>query len=704
MGGWNFGLIGNTLGCAGGVCDVDCTENVCDFNVEFPSPQKADSYAIINEASEGDCDLSGISISDFWQDVHSKTDNDLLGVDSNTNTIPANANQLIIDSFSIPIANPENYNTIIYSVESGTLGVNVFFENSMDPLNTEDATKRLIAIISSRVIPMVLGEEYFHIRLVGTEQTECYDYDGTFGVTGEANKPRVRFNWNWYEITPDTCSSDNPNYIYCDATQFMTSLLHRLDKIKDLADEGLGVNIGEIQALRTFDAYIMQDSFTDDFRSDLKQFLLFGVFNQDPQQSLLADDNPWQEYLARPGEDSNLTFSQTDFTAGLYEVRISFNFDIGRGYGFSDFIFFGGSCDNGDCSSVDLLGKIILDFEKKAEPPVNSLLYRLPVNGSVGKTNSGSYDRQGYGIGFDNSANINPIIIVGDVDDPVVVADAESDVGTVEVVFVDDFYTINNANRGEIFSIGRNSDSGNPESIVFSPSIATPILLEIESENNKAEASYFLRTQNGNLLPIHDGPMNFWIGAGSTMGEQPDDCVGFNNLKLSYEQPDSMALDDSCAKEAQSGPIFQRAHGFNYTNAPNGEKMFFETVFFVPAPSIYPDGLILHDSCADLGDDAPKSKFYSPGESSGIPQVGLSDGTKYRTVSVQDVIDLIGQGYVCVSEKDSGKKLSFWWNSQKLLKALDPVKEKIFPGWDTDSESPKCNVSPFGLAPSAASN
>ncbi len=680
---WNFGLIGQGPDCVGGDCAID-----------FVSPKKINAYAIVNE---GDCTLS---IDNFSQDLHSKTDNVLLGEDSNTNTIPANSNQLIIESFSIPIENPEDYDTIIYTVESavepGTQEVNVFFEGSEDPLNTEDPNASLIAMISSREISRVLGEEYFHIRLIGEKQTDCYAYDGTFGVTGEKNKPRVRFNWNWNEITPDTCTTDNPDYIYCDATQFTISLLHRIEAIRALAEDGVETNLDEIHRLRTFNAYLMQDSFTPDLRSDLKQFLLFETFEQDPQETLLSNDHPWQEYLEHSGDYLGLVFNQTSFTAGVYEVFISFNFDAGREVGFKDFEFFHGSCGE-TCDDVDLLGTINLTFRKKADPPVNNPLYRLPINGTVGKTSSG-YDRQGYGIGFDNSGNVGqaPIIIVGDLGDPVVVAEAESTAGTVDVILMDSFPVINNINRGEIFSITRNPTSGDPEAIVFSPSIATPILLEIESANDKAEAFYYLRTPNGNLLPATGGIMNLWTGVGSTMGEHPNDCTEFNNAELPYRQRDYEAGTDSCVKFAQNDAIFLKSHGFNYTSAPNGEKIFFETIFFVPASRDSED-VVLHNSCPA----SAISKFYSPDEPLGSPQIGLSNTTGYRTVSVQNVIDLVGQGYVCVS--DDSVKLSFWWNPQGLLKRLDEVKETI-PNWDDEENGLRCNVSPFGRALPTASN
>ena len=46
--------------------------------------------------------------------------------------------------------------------------------------------------------------------------------------------------------------------------------------------------------------------------------------------------------------------------------------------------------------------------------------------------------------------------------------------------------------------------------------------------------------------------------------------------------------------------------------------------------------------------------------------------------SIQDVVDLIGEGQICVSEDSTN--IRFWWNPQSLLKELDGVKNAI-PKW-----------------------
>ena len=56
--------------------------------------------------------------------------------------------------------------------------------------------------------------------------------DGTrVGSTGADALPKVKFDWTWKDIEQDTCNENNPNGVYCDATQFSIALLKKIDAI-----------------------------------------------------------------------------------------------------------------------------------------------------------------------------------------------------------------------------------------------------------------------------------------------------------------------------------------------------------------------------------------------------------------------------------------------------------------------------------------
>ena len=66
------------------------------------------------------------------------------------------------------------------------------------------------------------GEEAF-IR----KATSCYSGALT-GSTGKQALPKVLLDWDWDSISQDTCDYTNPEYVYCDASQFMIALTKKL--------------------------------------------------------------------------------------------------------------------------------------------------------------------------------------------------------------------------------------------------------------------------------------------------------------------------------------------------------------------------------------------------------------------------------------------------------------------------------------------
>jgi len=61
------------------------------------------------------------------------------------------------------------------------------------------------------------------------------------GKTTAAALPRIKLNWSWNDvrgIAKDSCLASNPNYVYCDATQFSIMLTKRLKAL----DEWLKIN------------------------------------------------------------------------------------------------------------------------------------------------------------------------------------------------------------------------------------------------------------------------------------------------------------------------------------------------------------------------------------------------------------------------------------------------------------------------------
>jgi hypothetical protein len=92
--------------------------------------------------------------------------------------------------------------------------------------------------------------QQYHIRVTSAEpqdnapylrkSSSCYV--GTLaGSTGKDAMPKIQLNWDWDSIAYNSCDYGNPNYIYCDATQFSIALVKRLALIKEFLDRNPGL-------------------------------------------------------------------------------------------------------------------------------------------------------------------------------------------------------------------------------------------------------------------------------------------------------------------------------------------------------------------------------------------------------------------------------------------------------------------------------
>ncbi|MDD5163146.1 MAG: carboxypeptidase-like regulatory domain-containing protein [Candidatus ainarchaeum sp.] len=57
------------------------------------------------------------------------------------------------------------------------------------------------------------------------------------GVTGKDAVPKVLLQWDWASINENSCDAENPNYVYCDATQFSIEILKKLEKVKNFVEQ-----------------------------------------------------------------------------------------------------------------------------------------------------------------------------------------------------------------------------------------------------------------------------------------------------------------------------------------------------------------------------------------------------------------------------------------------------------------------------------
>ena len=561
-----------------------------------------------------------------------------------------------------------DFTRIEYTIDNDTEKVITYFQDSGTSITLlESAT--VVAQTTSPASAAVTGKELFHIKLEGQKLETCMGYSGLRGLTGKSAMPRVLFNWDWGVIDLNSCDVGNPDYIYCDPTQFSIELTKKLEKIRQLAEEDFIGNIQEIQLLRQFNAYLIGDALNPDFRNDFEDYyanrVFFGEFT--------SFEYPWGEYFK---DSLRLVFdtgpgSGNKYNSGIYSVFIDFEFDDPA----EQYKFFLDS---------EPVGTITVYLEKQENPLTDSPFYFLPFNGEVGIKDDLTFDRVGYGLKFNN--NDNPIVIQSLVGGSPPILDTSSDNGekVVETNQDADFESLNIKNRGIVLSVTNATDTEDA-TMSFYPSIAMPILMALIPESDKSEAYYYLTGFDAGVISSDQGYMSLWTGTGSSMGQNPAACLDFYGDPLFWRAPDISAPSNGCASSTYVPQRGNNSFGFYYDPAQDGQQLYFESIFYTPHGS----GIKLYKTCPN------NTMFYSPFETSAAsgqaerrPISLASESSNLRIATVANMIDLINAEYICVSESLEGS--IFWWNPQKLLGDLNSVKQGIDPNWDADLA---CSVS-----------
>ncbi|MFA4855116.1 MAG: hypothetical protein WC634_00835 [archaeon] len=475
-------------------------------------------------------------------------------------------------------------------------------------------------------------EQRFHVELVGGQQDYCIGQDGKLGGTGPGEVPHVLFNWAWSSIGINepgaySCDKKSPNdleYIYCDPTQFSIELLKRLNMIKTAAEEG---KFDKAAELSHFQAYLIGDSINPDFRKDFDYYYkTTEFFGADWYNS---PNSPWDLYFT---DTQRMVFSPEKIDSGLYDVELDFDFESDK------YKFF--------WSENELAAKITVRLTKISNPLSQNPLYYLPFNGEVGLQRideDGLARRNGYGLGFSGDELRLDEFRLGSF----ILTKGEGE-KIVQTAYMQDFYKSNISEKGLILSIAKDGSS-----MVFSPSYATPVIMELKANEATARADGYYSVHNGAKTMVSpSGYMNLWTGFAST----PMTCANFDESSLYYQRNDGTASEVPGLATTPENP----AYGFTWKDVPAQNlqqgKLYLETVFYTPIDS----GMTLSGESTTV--------LMSP---SGTGQA-VSLNYKGMSPIIESVFGLVNDKYVCVSLSDSA--LEFWWNPQRVTKDLDGIK------------------------------
>ncbi|MCR4335588.1 MAG: hypothetical protein NUV57_03570, partial [archaeon] len=533
-------------------------------------------------------------------------------------------------------------------------------EYSDDP-NNDFGTERFVLLIERSLYnPQA---EYFQVRLDAGKSNVCYGANDEEGITGADAVPRILPSWDWDDVLLDSCDysefgsfglKDNSDFAYCDATQFTTELLKKLDRYnKEVIIGSDSTYAGEYLG---FNSYLMRDGYTADFKGDYAAYL-HSLFEQVPDSILGADG------VLKLLESNRIIFNVPEErpanskalpSTGIYAITISHVFDDPT----HPFFFVGQNKPN-----VTINVTINLVEELRG----GNMLYYLPIDGKVGElaNSPGVLDRVGYGTGFTGDiSQLGLYTLEGAGAIQITAVQGTPLIPQVILRKYEDFTKLNNTSRGNILAL---TTAGGATTMEFTPS--QPVPIAIVASNTKTNgtttnvpAYLVLKSGASGIQTISGDYLTRWTGFSSNL---QNSCTMFNGNRLSEykNQSDSRlgALASACKTAGNSA---DNAFGFEWSSAPQG-SVGLKTIFYVPQNSDY----FVANPCQALT-NASLNIYNLNGVVNTNTQIPLASNADIgEVVSLTDIFDLIENEYVCVSEGPN-KPTKFWWNPEKVFNDL----------------------------------
>ncbi|MDO8627765.1 MAG: hypothetical protein Q7K42_04825, partial [Candidatus Diapherotrites archaeon] len=447
----------------------------------------------------------------------------------------------------------------------------------------------------------------------GTGSTSCWAAKSTEDLAGEPIIKRFIDADTSVVYLPDTAGEDNIN-----------NLQELLDTIK-------------------FDAYLMKDGFSNDFRQDFVKYYTERNFADTPGYFSTADGKKQlKDYFLDSGA---LIFTQKYYpnndqlkSPGLFRIELIGLFD--EKWEFYD--------SQGKPNSA-----IIVSLNKLDAPKKNSPFYHMPLDGLVGLEGQ-SLNRQGYGSQFENrDESIRLTNILGQENMQSFADNGSNAITKVQTSIVRDFKKLNTdtETRGNLLNLTRN-ENGEIE-LEFSPNLATPVVMKTQHGLDEGKFSNYYIVSDANGSAIDTGSnLTYWQGLGK--------CYDFTQV------PVTQAFDfkpDRQAVQADGIPNWEYAFALDWPSSQRQGQTFLGTMFYTPTKQqtllqmVYPNS-----GATFLTPDADGKSVSLQGVSS------LTANTQTANIeSMQEILNLIDTGYVCATE--NGINSRYFWNTAKVYSA-----------------------------------
>jgi hypothetical protein len=535
------------------------------------------------------------------------------------------------------------------------------------------------------------------------------------GYSGEGVVPRVMLEWDWAKMSKNSCDQGNPNFIFCDATQFNIEMNYKLDVLKrfleknrliltcptnpaqviadDLSAEL--INSGYFEGLNSsstgcwlpnsttlYDERPALDFFLEEHENEIQWMPEDGIKNRQDVMNLLN----FNSYLIQDGYSPDMLkdFQQFSDTQAFFNTPSFFNQSAvdstGRKYGLNQLYKTGNisfhkryaqddttlnspglyrvsivADFNSDWLMFDQAGKPLVNVNVELSlveaPAVDNPFYRLPFNGNVGME-GGTLNRQGYGISYIN--NSGDAISINNASQTVTTT-GDSGSNALEIIATQYNTSVLalNTSPSTRGKILSVDLSGNNGNLIFQPSRATPVMLKVTSDiTDQPFAAFYQMTIAGTPIDV-GSTANYWSGAGSCL-----DFTGVPVYEAFDEKPDRSATD--------SDPIldWQNTYAIDWQEAQQKGDVYLRTITYTNPEAdtvmqaVYPQGRITLTTPDQEGDNVALNGISS------MQYNSFSGGSSGKITSVSQVFDLVKQGGICVLS--NGSSASFYWNPQTI--------------------------------------
>ncbi|MDP2973588.1 MAG: hypothetical protein Q8N60_00915, partial [Candidatus Diapherotrites archaeon] len=418
------------------------------------------------------------------------------------------------------------------------------------------------------------------------------------------------------------------------------------------------------QILKTikFNAFLMQDAFTDDFRKDFDMFCKQQSFFDCPEYYLDASTG-LQRFFADQ-ERFKFDYSMAPHApadAGKYTVTINIEFDN----------------KNWDLFSAnEPSAKISIEMVKLSTPEPDSPFYYMPFDGLIGIDSEDG--RQGYGINFRQTSE-ETIKVNNSREQPIVSSNIANSTpvldGWIEAGRNDSFRRMNLDARGILLDVRAAADSTR---VTLSPSYATPVIMQVTYEKGEhAYGFYSIEVDTAEQVigeeTIGGSPqaafskMIAWSGIGPVCRDFGDRPV-MEAWQDTWDEHGGITGNQQCAIGTDITDF-----GIEWCNPIRKGSVFLEGVIFTPQNST---SLMKR---ATYSDDMQLISVGNKGSQialNGIAGMSHNSFPSNNIDSLEDVFELVRDNKVCLIGQGNRIRAQFFWNPKAVLEVLAAERDK----------------------------